>query len=139
METRLQRLRYYAKSLERPEDRCVRPKGIRKGSVFFQQKKRWKGLPMKLIILYALFYYFKYFLCLIIRSPTVLSCDNLHKIHRYQIYQGLLLAKFNRENSPYWVLIQVQTEIPNFVHLGLCVSSVFPYLNISLCNSLINV
>jgi hypothetical protein len=33
MATKLQRLRHYAELLRRPDDRCVQPKGMRKGNV----------------------------------------------------------------------------------------------------------
>jgi hypothetical protein len=39
METKLQRLRHYAELLRRPEDRCVQPKGMRKGSVSASRRR----------------------------------------------------------------------------------------------------
>jgi hypothetical protein len=52
----------------------------------------------------------------------------LYKYIDSRSIRGLLLAGCNRENSLFLVLIQVQTEIPNFVQFELCVSLVFPYL-----------
>jgi hypothetical protein len=58
METKLQRLRHYAELLRRPDDRCVQPKGMRKINVF-QQVKRQKKMPAKLIGFYTLLSYFR--------------------------------------------------------------------------------
>ena len=128
----------YAESLRRLEESCVQPKGLKESGVFSQQMKRWRRMPTELIRFYMLLSYSSvcYFYCK--KSNRFELWRFLYKYIDSRSIHGCFLPDVLEKTLIFWVFIQVQINIPNSVQFDLCASSVFPHLQIFLCNSLIS-